>query len=62
MSHLQSGVKQRRKSSCCTGRVISPPASYLDMGDCPFSVASPNQKYPVYSRGKRDTDDIVSSL
>lgn len=61
ISHLQSGVKQRQNSSCCTRRIISPPASDLDMGDCPFSVAPPDRKYPVHSRGERDTD-LVSSL
>ena len=61
VSHFESGVKQRQKSSCCTRRIIGPPASDLDMEACPFSMA-PDQKYPVHSRGERDTDDPVSSL
>lgn len=62
ISHFESGVKQRQKSSCCTRRIISPLASDLDVGACPFSMAPPNQKYPVHSRGERDTDDPVSLL
>lgn len=60
--HFESGSKQRQKSSCRTRRITSPPAFDLDMGACPFSMAPPDQKYPVHSRGERDTDDSVSSL
>ena len=49
MSHFQSGATQRHEPSHCTRRIISLPASDLDRGACPFSMAPPDQKYPVYS-------------
>lgn len=62
VSHFELEVKLRQKSSCCTRRLISPPASDLDVGACPFSMAPPDKKCPVHSRGERDTDDPVLSL